>query len=39
MSQGIFSRVDAYLAYVLKEIDTYPVPQSRLDKSLIKFKK
>ena len=39
MSQGIFSRVDAYLAYALREIDTYPAPQSRLDKSLIEFKK
>ena len=39
MSQGIFSRADAYLAYALGEIDTYPAPQSRLDKSLIEFKK
>ena len=37
MSQGIFSRVDAYLAYALREIDTYPAPQSRLDKSLIEL--
>ena len=39
MSQGIFSRVDTCLAYALREIDTYPAPQSRLDKSLIEFKK
>ena len=37
MSQGIFSRVDAYLAYALREIDTYPAPQTRLDKSLIEL--
>ena len=37
MSQSIFSRVDAYLAYALREIDTYPAPQSRLDKSLIEL--
>ena len=37
MSQGIFSRVDAYLAYALREIDTYPAPQSRLDNSLIEL--
>ena len=31
----IKSRVDAYLAYALREIDTYPEQQSRLDKSLM----
>ena len=37
MSQEIFSRTDAYLAYAMRETDTYPAPQSRLDEMLIEL--
>ena len=37
MSQEIFSRTDAYLAYAMRQTDTYPAPQSRLDKGLIEL--
>ena len=37
MTQDIKSRTDAYLAYAMRQTDTYPAPQSRLDKSLIEL--
>ena len=33
----IKSRTDAYLAYAMRETDTYPAPQSRLDEMLIEL--
>ena len=37
MTQYIKSRTDAYLAYAMRQTDTYPEPISRLDKMLLEL--